>query len=315
MSFQGQQIFDHLNENLVSDPGASSHWQKYHDRFEFTGNGFKGVEGFGGRAQPPNVLSRFVHRALQRPYRAMGAHYPGFEAIDALADRITSAQGRDYNLDVLRQAISLSMLLQFVTHADGESIRACVIGDGFATMTSLLVESRAAAQVVLVNLSKTLMVDLWYLRKLWGSEAFFHKVRLVTDLAGYEAATMDNEVAVIAVEARNSRLLSFGSIGLAVNIASMQEMDPPVIAEYFRQLRASSLKTAGGTVFYCCNRVEKRLPDGTMVRFSEYPWREGDAILMDEDCPWHQTYYTARPPFFRPYDGPIKHRVARLTHG
>lgn len=72
---------------------------------------------------------------------------------------------------------------------------------------------------------------------------------------------------------------------LALNVASFQEMNPPVIGEYFDDLRAAA--AGRGLVFYCCNREEKRLPDGTVSRFAEYPWSGSDKILLDELCPWH----------------------------
>ena len=71
--------------------------------------------------------------------------------------------------------------------------------------------------------------------------------------------------------------------------------------------------TPAGLYFYCANRVEKTLPDGTLVRFEEYPWSSHDTVLLNELCPWHQDFYTMRPPFYRPYDGPIMHRIAKLS--
>ena len=62
-------------------------------------------------------------------------------------------------------------------------------------------------------------------------------------------------------------------MGLAINIVSMQEMDPPVIAEYFRILRGNR---APRTAFYCCNKLWKRLADGSEVRFQAYPWSPTD---------------------------------------
>ena len=70
---------------------------------------------------------------------------------------------------------------------------------------------------------------------------------------------------------------------------------------------------AQGLAFYCCNREEKRLPDGTITRFADYPWRGSDRVLVDERCPWHQRHYRFRPPFYRPFDGPTRHRLALLA--
>jgi hypothetical protein len=87
-------------------------------------------------------------------------------------------------------------------------------------------------------------------------------------------------------------------------------MDPPIIEAYFRDLRAISKRRE--LFFYSCNREEKILPDGTVTRFSEYPWHAKDQIIVDALCPWHQETYSYKPPFYWPYDGPIKHRLAIL---
>ena len=69
----------------------------------------------------------------------------------------------------------------------------------------------------------------------------------------------------------------------------MQEMDPPRIVDYFNDLRTIS---GSRCFFYCCNREEKKLPDGTITRVRDYPWLTEDLVLIDELCPWHQFYYT-----------------------
>jgi hypothetical protein len=190
----------------------------------------------------------------------------------------------------------------------------CVIGDGFALMTALLLGSDSANRVVLINLTKTLLVDLWYLKLWMGEEAFESSVDLVTDEEGLLRAlakpmTMGRRV--VAIQASDHRLLRQCPVDIALNIASMQEMNPPVIAAYFDDMRA--ITSQRNLVFYCCNREEKMLPDGTVIRFAAYPWHEADQILVDGLCPWHQFYYVLRPPFFyRPFDGPVRHRLVIL---
>ena len=91
----------------------------------------------------------------------------------------------------------------------------------------------------------------------------------------------------------------------------MQEMDPQIIEEYFNDLR--SVVANNEMYFYCANREEKLLPDGTVTRFSEYPWLIEDEVKIDELCPWHQFYYALMPPFYRPYDVAIRHRLVKLA--
>ena len=212
--------------------------------------------------------------------------------------------------------LTLAFLKQTRPNALSLKTTACVIGDGYASMAALLLAYRAAGRVILVNLTKTLLVDLWYLRLWMGSEAFESQVNLVTDIAGVHRSLASATAPgpgqrVVAIQAVHHALMRKYPVDIAVNIASMQEMDPPVIAAYFDDLRAIAARRT--LFFYCCNREEKALPDGTVTRFAEYPWKEGDRHIVDGPCPWHQFYYALMPPFYRPYDGPIRHRLVELA--
>lgn len=317
MMYAGQAAIDYLaTEVRKDDPVASSYWRKYHSTFRFTGNGFEGLQQFGRSEKPYRGLRLGLHRLLQRRFRRMGAEFPQFKAIDNLADEITTRQGRAYDSDVLRHSLTLAFLKNHVPNALSSQATACVIGDGFALMTALLLASGSASRVVLINLTKTLLVDLWYLKLWMGEEAFESSVDLVTDEGGLARAlakSATNEAGggrVVAIQASDYELLRRCPVDLALNIASMQEMDLPVIVAYFDGMRA--IASQRKLVFYCCNREEKTLPDGTVTCFAAYPWHEGDQILVDELCPWHQFGYALRPPFFRPYDGPVRHRLVTL---
>ena len=177
-------------------------------------------------------------------------------------------------------------------------------------MTSLLLGCNKQ-RVILVNLSKTLLADIWYLKLLLGSQ-FEEKVTLVTDEAAIEIVLEETKgkASVIAIEAEQHSLIQQCPIDLAINIASMQEMNPEVIDEYFHDLAAAS--KGRRSLFYCCNREEKILPDGTLVKFSNYPWHLSEDIIIDAFCPWHQKYYSMKPPFYHDYDGAIRHRLVKF---
>jgi hypothetical protein len=313
----GQSSLSFLASQLdATDSGESSHWKKYHSNFRFLGDRFDGLNGFGGCSEPLRGPRGFVHRFLQRRFRAMGAAFPDFAPADAAAAAITARQNRAYDLDVLRQALSLAFLkARAPDHAFAPPSTVCVIGDGFASFTALVLATASADRVVLVNLTKTLLVDLWYLRLWMGESVFESSVDLVTDeaaLARALAKPADRAAGgrVVAIRADDHELLRHCPVTVAINVASMQEMNVETIAAYFDDLRSSARH--GPVVFYCCNREEKTLPDGTLTRFRDYPWRVADRVLIDELCPWHQQYYSVRPPFYRPYDGPIRHRLAIL---
>ena len=310
--YSGQAAIDFLaTEISKDDSGESSHWQKYHSAFRFLGDGFEGLQGFGGNEKPHRGLRLGLTRLLQRRFRRMGETFQKFNAIDSISKEMTARQARASDLDVLRQALTLSFLHEQVPNILTPKATCCVIGDGFASMTTLLLASGSAGRVILINLTKTLLVDLWYLKLWMGAEVFESAVDLVTDEAGLSAALAKpaNEAGgrVIAIQAVNHALLRSCPVDLALNIASMQEMNPPVTAAYFDDLRAIASRRQ--VKFYCCNREEKMLPDGTVSRFHEYPWQANDRVLIDELCPWHQQYYSFRPPFYRSYDGPHRHRL------
>ena len=318
MIYSGEAAIEYLaNQAIIEDTAESSHWRKYHSQFEYTGKGFQGLQGFGCNTKPYGGVRKLIHQFFQKRYRRMGKGFPDFDKIDTTAREITTKQQRGYDLDVLRQSLTLALLKKNRDKLSSNGLMTCVIGDGFASMTSLMLRNKFSSKVVLVNLTKTLLVDLWYL-KLWlGDDVFKSNVKLATDISDAEKLLEEGEVSdeefgtVIAVEAKNHETIKGLPIDLVVNIASMQEMDPSTINDYFKDLRVISASRK--LMFYCCNREEKQLPDGTVTKLSEYPWLDNDKVLIDELCPWHQDYYSHQPPFFHVYDGPIRHRLVEMS--
>lgn len=308
MASFGSEIFDYLAEQCKKeDPNESSHWKHFHRNFKFSNGSFKGLEGFGNSGERNDAFSKLAHHFLQIPFRKMGKKYSNFAYYNAVAKQICSTQGRAYTLDFLRQAITLSFLDKYLPKSFSNDFYTCVIGDGFGSLTSLILESSFRKRVILINLSKTLLVDLWYVKHLKGEKWFDENVTLITS-----KLDIIDEKKLIAVEASNSSLIADLPINLFINIVSMQEMTRTSIKDYFAHMRSAADRRQ--VFFYCCNRVEKNLPDGTVIRFLDYPWSAKDLIISDELCPWHQTFYTGRLfPIYRKYDGPIKHRLSWLN--
>lgn len=311
MILKGEKIFSYLAREVREndDPSESSHWKKFHANFQFTGDGFKGLSGFGGCVPPYKGFKKFWHSIMQKPFISIGKHYARFHEINELAKVIVNKQVRAYDLDVLRQVISLSMLFDKTDNVNHNSL---VIGDGFASMTSLIQFSRFSKNTILINLTKTLIVDLWYLRMALGIEEFDEKVVLITSSKDLEKYTFDKGM-VIAIEAKNQDLIKEFEIGVAINIASMQEMNINIVKKYVSDMRLTKrAKDKESLLFYCCNRVEKRMPGGEISRIDDYGWLEEDEFVFDELCPWHQKFYSRTPPFYHKYDGPTQHRLVKL---
>ena len=80
------------------------------------------------------------------------------------------------------------------------------------------------------------------------------------------------------------------------------------IVSYFKFMRTST----GDPYFYCANREEKILPDGSAIRFRDYHWG-GTDVIIDGPCPWYQKYPIWRPTFWYPFDGTIMHRLVNFS--
>jgi hypothetical protein len=244
---------------------------------------------------------------FQTPYRLQGQQFPEFNRVLECAKAVHMESNSSLQLGSLRQAISLAFLQKYIV-LDHLKYPIVIIGDGFGYMSSLLLSylSGSKVKVVVINLTKNLLIDAVYIRK----SIPFANICLVKSLEAYQEALEDSKVNVICIQADNAQLIRKEGIGLAINIASMQEMNPSSIFEYFDILRNSP---NGETYFYCANRVEKILPDGTISNFFKYPWHLNDQIIVDELCPWHQYYYNyRRPPFYFPYDGAHHHRLVLI---
>jgi len=304
----GEDVFTVLkNESEFSEKSISSHWIEYLKDFKYENGEFSGKglpEGGGGRR---SLLNRGIQHIFQTPFRRLGKPFIEFETILKCANKVHQERNTSLQLGSLRQVLSLAFLQQnrIFEHLSEPVI---IIGDGFGIMASLLLSylAKSSIKVVVVNLTQNLLIDAVFIKKSIPAVT----ICLVKDNEAYHEALIDSGINVICIQADNSKLISIAPIGLAINIASMQEMNPIVTKEYFDFIRASSNKK---TLFYCVNRIEKTLPDGTVSDFFNYPWHQNDQILVDELCPWHQYYYNPmRFPFYFQYDGPHQHRLVEM---
>lgn len=269
----------------------SSYWEQERQTFSVDAHGH--VEGrtvMGLNAGQDPWPKRSLHWALQSPFRAMGARYPDHRRLQELGRLISARQGRPYWLDAIRQVLSLSFILKHLSLRDRGAVT-LVIGDGFGLMTSLVLLAFPERRVITVNLTKSLLLDLVNVRKAVAD------IGLALPRSPNElAATLDDAQAkLIAVRADDAKIIEGAPIDLAINIASMQEMTLPVVAQYFDILRRCC---SDQIAFYCCNRIQKQHYDGPGPNFHDYPWRDGDRILAEGKSWWNQLYYNKTPPFW-----------------
>ena len=247
------------------------------------------------------------HAVLQWSLRRFLSAHPDLADCARLGRLIAGRQGRQFTYDMLRQCFTLALLRH---HLDLRPANECnlVIGDGYGVMSALLLLHAPHRKTIVTNLTKPLLLDLVYIRQAVPSLRF----TLVSGPEDLLEALDDPDIPLIAVRVDDVPLIVEAPIGLAVNIVSMQEMDSPVIDAYFDVLRHNK---AEQTAFYCCNKLYKRLSDGTELKFNDYPWRDGDTVVHDSVCSWSQWYYDMKPPFWHHRTGKdrvIWHRLALL---
>jgi hypothetical protein len=271
----------------------------------------KGIEGFGSNESSYKGITKLAHLIFQFRYRIWALKSMKrlllFFKLDVKNSNILRRQNKGYSLDCLRQTLSLTFLYENIPNTFRSNASVLVIGDGFASMTNLLWSTNSANTIILINLTKTLLVDLLHIKKNISSNHFTNNVFLISENEKFnniESLISNTEKKIILIEAKNHSILDYLKFNLVINIVSMQEMNNEVIKEYFDHIQKKE-----NVYFYCCNRKEKSLPDGTVTRINEYPWQSNDKIIIDELCPWHQEYYTFSRLFYCKYDGPIIHQL------
>tara|TARA_X000001388_G_C2229183_1_gene122420 strand:- start:1948 stop:2625 length:678 start_codon:yes stop_codon:yes gene_type:complete len=222
-------------------------------------------------------------------------------------EEILDKYGFSQSVDSYKQITSYSKVMEVLKDKkyfeDHQKKCVCIIGDGYGFLTSFIHLIDPQTKIICINLGRTLFFDVFY-----SSKNFSDTNTILLDCEKNKRDFLDN-ANIVFIEAENYKLLENLPIDLFINIASMQEMNPDIINNYFKFMRKSS---SSSCFFYCCNRQYKELPDGTEIVFANYPWAEKDIILFDELCPWYQKSPSLRPPFYHKYDGPIQHRLVKL---
>lgn len=292
-------------ENQPAEPGASSHWRHYSSQVSIEraedggllaaeGAGFGSLSWVNWRHRVADQLTIGVHLArlprtasLWRRYRRLA--------------EITSLMGGAPTFDGFRQACTLDLLDRHLATSTTEPLKVVVIGDGHGILSAMIKDRWPSARLTLVDLGRTLLFQAINCQR-----AFPDLVHTLATSAEHNHLDAD----FLYCPADALAVLEGSTFDVAINVASMQEMTPAVVKQYFAFLRR---RIADDNLFYCCNRESKTLSDGEVSSFSEYPWSTHDEVLLDEQCPWHEFYLALHPRMVRRYDGPHRHRLVRLA--
>jgi hypothetical protein len=289
-----------INRNLDADV-VSSHWKKYGgETFISFDKGFSRVdlkaEGFDD-FQEKSTLNAIKNIPID--FYLKRKLYPllSKRLIEAV-ENVAGLQKRVMSYNCAKQALCLNSVEKFGVALDGK--RVAIIGDGNGFMGMLLKNLYPNVKIIHINLVKVLMFDLIFT----SLPTNLYKLNVVLKSEDYSKTADFN-----FVPAEEIFDIDLGDVDFFFNIASMQEMDLSVINSYFELIRSQNLEKI---YFYCCNRVSKKLPDGTVVSFDDYPWLKSDNVLFDEVCDWYSEFPTSRPPFVKEFDGKHKHRLIEI---
>lgn len=203
----------------------------------------------------------------------------------------TIRSGQIFSNDVTRCALTIDYLEKNIGDLNLKTIT--IIGDGYGRLGCLVKLLFPESRIIYINLGRTLIFDYYY------------SFRVFPNLQHKLIKNLDNFTADFNyIEAEFYKKFEIKS-DIFVNIASMQEMNLEQINDYF-----TLIKKNPNQILYCCNRLSKKLPDNSIINFSDYPWK-GLEIIKDELCPWHQKFPSLKPPFIRKFDGPTQHRLAK----
>lgn len=301
-------------QDVTSSHWRSCGWHKVHrdtnGEFKLEGGGFGDFQS----RTPHNFLRGF---GVRIELRKLAKTYACDNNLLRIGEEVARAQGRLFSFDCLKQVLSLSQLLSVLQASESSRSReggrltslgikrVCVIGDGYGYLGSFLKAVDPGVEVTSVNLGRGLFFDVYY-TLLANPQA---RLGLVGEIASAPSESTD----FIFLPAENYSLLSQMAQDLVLNVASMQEMNISVVRNYMDYIRPKQL--SDNVLFYCCNRKEKKLPAGEIVRFTDYGWLKADKIYFDEPCPWYREFPVGLIPRYLPFDGIHLHRFVSLAPG
>lgn len=283
------------SKSLYVNNSYSSYWRKWIDNFDVMNSGDNLHKIYGDYFTPvrwksSNFLLRqffafelFATNLLSSPKYFLKVLY-GRDYWRLR--RACSKQGRHMNF---ANIIALSAFDLICSRTNPKKATICIIGDGASNFVSMShAESAKFEKIVSVNLSEVHLVETEMLLKSGIDDAY------LTVVDSHESARLfsRSSARIAIVSADDAEYLSSLKIDVFVNMSSMQEMNMTAISDYFNLIQKAK------AYFYCCNREEKKLPDGTVIRFSEYPWGSAK-FLFNEVCPWMKKTVNLTRPIIR----------------
>jgi hypothetical protein len=163
--------------------------------------GARGFLGFGIHDEAGSRIKALLHWIMLIPFKLRAESYIDLWQVAKKAKHIARGQNRIFNMDILRQVLTVSFCKRRIPNFTGNGV-AVVIGDGFGTLSSLLFLT-TNQKIISVNLNQVLLVDYLYTRKIIPDEA----TALVETENSLAQAMSSDDVRLILIRAVNHHLL------------------------------------------------------------------------------------------------------------
>ncbi len=292
-------IEKYFKESKPVSIATSSHWEKYskyqkiNNKVNYTKVEDIKLSGFGfGDFKDKGVLNFFINLPTQIYLKTKIFPKCDKQTLK-LAKKNAKKSTQLFSHDLARMVLTLELLEKFIPNLNEK--RVVIIGDGYGRLGTLIKAKFPNSKIIYINLGRTLLFDLVYSKKTFPDS--------IVHLVDHETNLSADFNFIEAEEVGKMKIMG----DLFINIASMQEMNYSQIQEYFKIIKNQD----PGTIFYCCNRESKKLPDGSLIEFKNYPWSDFK-VLFKEYCPWHQEFPKNRPPFKGKFDGPTLHSLVEV---
>lgn len=283
------------NSVLRDDFSYSSYWSKWINSYDFKNSGENLEKIYGDyftsvRWIPKNYLLRFfvgieifVTNFFSSPRFFLSSL---FKSSYWRLRSISQKQGRFMNHANIVALLAFNFVCSRLKPND-QTI--CVIGDGATNFVSLCFSSKKSFKKIFsVNLPEVHLVETEMLIRAGLGEDEI--MVLAEDKSLEDFFSAKQRIGILP--AQKAKILKGLNIDVFVNISSMQEMTTEAINSYFDVIKGTN------SFFYCCNRKEKVLPDGSVSRFDQYPWGT-PKFLIYEKCPWMKKTVNLTRPIIR----------------
>lgn len=312
-----------VERDPLPEAHTSSHWKRYGSQTVTEGRGGKialEASGFSGHSRTSPAGSILCH--LERLcYRSVTARLKSWQPVWREARQLARALGVSLTRHEWTCAVVLAMLQDHFQEQGLSPTRFAMIGDGDGFLGALALRCRSdlSLKIFSIELPKALVFQAKTFQTAFPGLPIRALLPAAVPGEGSGAAASGREVILVHPACVESVP---GPIDCAVNMVSMQEMNPSSVSAYFNFIRRRS---GPQSRFYCVNKLRNRMPGGEISNFMEYPWQNPDDLFLDRPCPYLRFFidlsvypngprlWGRRLPLVNYFDGSHWERLAHLA--